>query len=69
MDGDVVYNFTCSFDCSEVAHTLDDLAHKPVIRGFSVWVCLSIQCINAVVICLCIIIAHRLDFFFCLYLQ
>lgn len=31
VDRDVVYNFTCSFECSEVAHTLDDLAHKPVI--------------------------------------
>ncbi|KAA0706143.1 Cilia- and flagella-associated protein 70 [Triplophysa tibetana] len=28
---DVVYNFSCSFECSEVAHTRDDLAHKPVI--------------------------------------
>ncbi|XP_056609963.1 cilia- and flagella-associated protein 70 isoform X2 [Triplophysa dalaica] len=28
---DAVYNFTCSFECSEVAHTRDDLAHKPVI--------------------------------------
>ncbi|XP_043090031.1 cilia- and flagella-associated protein 70 [Puntigrus tetrazona] len=26
-----VYNFTCSFECSEVAHALDDVAHKPVI--------------------------------------
>uniref|UniRef100_A0A672NIZ3 Cilia and flagella associated protein 70 n=1 Tax=Sinocyclocheilus grahami TaxID=75366 RepID=A0A672NIZ3_SINGR len=31
VDKDVVYNFTCSFECSEVAHTLDDVAHKPVI--------------------------------------
>ncbi|XP_026771916.3 cilia- and flagella-associated protein 70 isoform X1 [Pangasianodon hypophthalmus] len=27
----VNYNFTCGFECSEVTHTLDDLAHKPVI--------------------------------------
>lgn len=32
VDKDVVYNFSCSFECSEVAHTLDDVAHKPVIR-------------------------------------
>nr|XP_009297486.1 cilia- and flagella-associated protein 70 isoform X2 [Danio rerio] len=31
VDKDVVYNFTCSFECSEVAHTLDDVAHKPVL--------------------------------------
>ncbi|RXN24181.1 cilia- and flagella-associated 70 [Labeo rohita] len=31
VDKDVVYNFTCSFECSEVAHKLDDVAHKPVI--------------------------------------
>ncbi|KAL1278809.1 hypothetical protein QQF64_025482 [Cirrhinus molitorella] len=31
VDKDVVYNFICSFECSEVAHTLDDVAHKPVI--------------------------------------
>lgn len=31
VDTDVVFNFTCSFECSEVAHTLDDVAHKPVI--------------------------------------
>ncbi|XDV12378.1 hypothetical protein PO909_001072, partial [Leuciscus waleckii] len=31
VDKDVVYNFTCSFECSESAHTLDDVAHKPVI--------------------------------------
>ncbi|XP_051987300.1 cilia- and flagella-associated protein 70 isoform X2 [Xyrauchen texanus] len=31
VDKEVVYNFTCSFECSEAAHTLDDLAHKPVI--------------------------------------
>ncbi|XP_048057772.1 cilia- and flagella-associated protein 70 [Megalobrama amblycephala] len=31
VDKDVVYNFTCSFECSEVAHSLDDVAHKPVI--------------------------------------
>ncbi|XP_026095970.1 cilia- and flagella-associated protein 70 [Carassius auratus] len=31
VDKDVVYNFSCSFECSEVAHTLDDVAHKPVI--------------------------------------
>ncbi|KAK3552274.1 hypothetical protein QTP86_007493 [Hemibagrus guttatus] len=31
VDESVNYNFTCSFECSEVAHTLDDLAHKPVI--------------------------------------
>ncbi|XP_073721083.1 cilia- and flagella-associated protein 70-like isoform X2 [Misgurnus anguillicaudatus] len=31
VDKDAVYNFTCSFECSEGAHTLDDLAHKPVI--------------------------------------
>lgn len=32
VDKDVVYSFTCSFECSEGAHTLDDVAHKPVIR-------------------------------------
>uniref|UniRef100_A0A8C1I1E7 Cilia and flagella associated protein 70 n=1 Tax=Cyprinus carpio carpio TaxID=630221 RepID=A0A8C1I1E7_CYPCA len=31
VDKDVVYSFTCSFECSEGAHTLDDVAHKPVI--------------------------------------
>ncbi|XP_063048608.1 cilia- and flagella-associated protein 70 [Engraulis encrasicolus] len=31
VDERVDYNFTCSFECSEVAHNLDDLAHKPVI--------------------------------------
>ncbi|XP_058266386.1 cilia- and flagella-associated protein 70 isoform X3 [Hemibagrus wyckioides] len=31
VDERVNYNFTCSFECSEVTHTLDDLAHKPVI--------------------------------------
>ncbi|XP_067278948.1 cilia- and flagella-associated protein 70 [Pseudorasbora parva] len=31
VDKDLVFNFTCSFECSEVAHTLDDVAHKPVI--------------------------------------
>ncbi|KAI7803804.1 putative tetratricopeptide repeat protein 18 [Triplophysa rosa] len=31
VNRDAVYNFTCSFECSEVAHTRDDLAHKPVI--------------------------------------
>ncbi|XP_073669900.1 cilia- and flagella-associated protein 70 isoform X2 [Paramisgurnus dabryanus] len=31
VDKDAVYNFTCSFECSEGAQTLDDLAHKPVI--------------------------------------
>uniref|UniRef100_A0AAR2JS08 Cilia and flagella associated protein 70 n=1 Tax=Pygocentrus nattereri TaxID=42514 RepID=A0AAR2JS08_PYGNA len=25
------YNFTCSFECSDVGYTLDDLAHKPII--------------------------------------
>ncbi|KAI2666862.1 Cilia- and flagella-associated protein 70 [Labeo rohita] len=35
VDKDVVYNFTCSFECSEVAHKLDDVAHKPVIRQCS----------------------------------
>lgn len=36
VDRDVDYNFTCSFECSEVAHTLDDVSHKPVIREYSV---------------------------------
>ncbi|KAM4620358.1 cilia- and flagella-associated protein 70 [Polymixia lowei] len=27
----VDYDFTCSFDCSDTAHTLDNVAHKPVI--------------------------------------
>lgn len=27
----VDYNFTCSFQCSSTAQTLDDVAHKPVI--------------------------------------
>ncbi|KAM9457661.1 cilia- and flagella-associated protein 70 [Clarias gariepinus] len=31
VDEAVNYNFTCGFHCSEVTHTLDDLAHKPVI--------------------------------------
>ncbi|XP_060748472.1 cilia- and flagella-associated protein 70 [Tachysurus vachellii] len=31
LDEDVNYSFTCDFECSEVTHTLDDLAHKPVI--------------------------------------
>ncbi|XP_060758371.1 cilia- and flagella-associated protein 70 [Neoarius graeffei] len=31
MEEDVNYNFTCGFECSEVTHTLNDLAHKPVI--------------------------------------
>jgi len=34
VDKHVVYNFTCGFECSEVAHTLDDVAHKPVIREY-----------------------------------
>ncbi|XP_046721864.1 cilia- and flagella-associated protein 70 isoform X1 [Silurus meridionalis] len=25
------YNFTCGFECSGTSHTMDDLAHKPVI--------------------------------------
>uniref|UniRef100_A0AAZ3PLD7 Cilia- and flagella-associated protein 70 n=1 Tax=Oncorhynchus tshawytscha TaxID=74940 RepID=A0AAZ3PLD7_ONCTS len=31
VDQGVDYNFTCSFECSDAAHTLDDMAHKPVI--------------------------------------
>uniref|UniRef100_A0AAY5EA85 Cilia and flagella associated protein 70 n=1 Tax=Electrophorus electricus TaxID=8005 RepID=A0AAY5EA85_ELEEL len=31
VDESVNYNFFCSFECSESAHTLDDLAQKPVI--------------------------------------
>ncbi|KAG5279454.1 hypothetical protein AALO_G00077950 [Alosa alosa] len=31
VDEAVDYNFTCSFECSDAAHNLDDLAHKPVI--------------------------------------
>ncbi|XP_036445879.1 cilia- and flagella-associated protein 70 [Colossoma macropomum] len=31
VDECVNYNFTCSFECSDVGHTLDDLAHKPII--------------------------------------
>ncbi|XP_055754659.1 cilia- and flagella-associated protein 70 isoform X1 [Salvelinus fontinalis] len=31
VDQSVDYNFTCSFECSDAAHTLDDMAHKPVI--------------------------------------
>ncbi|XP_066499123.1 cilia- and flagella-associated protein 70 isoform X2 [Hoplias malabaricus] len=31
IDECVNYNFTCSFKCSEEGHTLDDLAHKPLI--------------------------------------
>ncbi|KAL2101966.1 hypothetical protein ACEWY4_003727 [Coilia grayii] len=31
VDETVDYNFSCSFECSDAAHTLDDLAHKPVI--------------------------------------
>ncbi|XP_072550492.1 cilia- and flagella-associated protein 70 isoform X2 [Salminus brasiliensis] len=31
VDDCVNYCFTCSFQCSEVAHTLDDLAREPVI--------------------------------------
>lgn len=31
VDESVDYNFTCSFECSDSAHSLDDLAHKPVI--------------------------------------
>ncbi|XP_030645563.1 cilia- and flagella-associated protein 70 [Chanos chanos] len=31
VDEVVHYNFTCSFECSEFAYTLDDVAHKPVL--------------------------------------
>lgn len=31
VDSAVDYSFTCSFECSDAAHNLDDLAHKPVI--------------------------------------
>ncbi|XP_045076940.1 cilia- and flagella-associated protein 70-like [Coregonus clupeaformis] len=31
VDQGVDYNFTCSFECSDAGHTLDDMAHKPVI--------------------------------------
>lgn len=31
VDESVEYNFTSSFECSDAAHNLDDLAHKPVI--------------------------------------
>ncbi|XP_010862616.2 cilia- and flagella-associated protein 70 [Esox lucius] len=31
VDQGVDYNFTCSFECSDAVHTLDDVAHKPVI--------------------------------------
>lgn len=31
LEEGVNYNFTCGFECSEVTHTLDDLAHKPII--------------------------------------
>ncbi|XP_046893282.1 cilia- and flagella-associated protein 70 [Hypomesus transpacificus] len=31
VDLGVNYNFTCSFECSDAADTLDDVAHKPVI--------------------------------------
>ncbi|XP_062841100.1 cilia- and flagella-associated protein 70, partial [Trichomycterus rosablanca] len=31
VDKSVNYNFSCSFECAEWAHTVDDLVHKPVI--------------------------------------
>lgn len=37
----VNFNFTCGFECSEVTHTLDDLAQKPVICEW--WFCVWVQ--------------------------
>ncbi|KAI4878195.1 hypothetical protein NFI96_018270, partial [Prochilodus magdalenae] len=31
VDDCVNFNFTCGFECSDDGHTLDDLAHKPVV--------------------------------------
>ena len=32
VDLGVKYNLTCGFECSKAADTLDDVAHKPLIR-------------------------------------